>query len=61
MLPYSYDDLPYFVAGGWMVGIGAAWPLLANVLVRIFGPRPAHSANANAPVQERTGKEQLKS
>ena len=47
----GYDGL-YVVLGAWMVGIGAAWPLLANVLGRIFGVRrPRFASPGEEPSQ----------
>jgi len=58
---YEPTDVFYFVFGAWMVGGGAAWPLLANVLGRLFGPRRPKAVPADDEPQHAPGEARLKS
>jgi hypothetical protein len=58
---YYESDAFYFVFGAWMVGGGAAWPLLANMLGRLFGPRRPKAEKADDEPQQTPGEARLKS
>jgi tRNA A-37 threonylcarbamoyl transferase component Bud32 len=58
---WTDTDLIYVVFGAWMVGGGAAWPLVANVLGRLFGPRRPQAAKADDEPKQAPGDTRLKS